>query len=81
MNKSSLEALLFAVQYSCIRVFKNIPGEVIKRMPQDIRDSLKNLKSSDIVNPRKEDIYGSEQYYESCGVSKDLQCFDKLMRK
>ena len=50
-------------------------------MPQDIRDSLKNLKSSDIVNPRKEDIYGSEQYYESCGVSKDLQCFDKLMRK
>lgn len=74
-----IDAFTKIVELSSLRYFKNVPGEVIRKMPPEIRIQLEKLKSTDL-NPFKEDIFGTEDFYRLQEIKSLKLNFDKYLK-
>jgi hypothetical protein len=84
----ALRRALFYVSGVCSSITLNKPGAVIERLSSETRESLKQLKSSDIdggsTAERMDELkyyVGSDEYYQNKEFEKDKLEFDKKILK
>jgi len=81
----AFENALFYVSGLCSSKTLNVPGAVINRLGEKVREVLRQLKSDDIGSNIRHDkvgyFVGSEEYYENKKFIQDKLEFDKKIMK
>ena len=77
-----LRQLLMRISFN-VKRYKNIPGEVVKDMPEEQRQTLSELKSNEIDNSLRVEEWwlGDDEYYQKQKIKKELLDFDKKILK
>ena len=78
------QGLLVRIALFTKRQDENVPGAIVKKLSEEQRQSLSELKSDEIGSNvlRADDYwYGDDQYYKNREIKKELLSFDKKILK